>query len=466
MSDGGPGVLLAGRDPVLSVALRRSGLPVMAEVSQAELLFGAIDRCQPAVVVLSTDLEGTFDLEALVGNLAWLFPDLPVILVGDLDGQGAAGLPPAWRAFPRPPDYRRLVEAAREFFLSGPGRRAPGPVGGDAAPAPPPGGDHNRPPCPTAAAPAAGTPSPFALRGGATPPCPETLGSATGVHPGAAARTHVPPAWGWGGFPAPQVLTVCSPKGGVGKTFVAVNLAVAISSRGQEVLLLDWDLPSSDVSIHLNLPGGPGLLDLVNSGRDITPEALRDYLVRHPASGLYVLKGPSRPELAEFVGQEHLRSVLASARGGFPVVVIDTAPSPCDEALCQALEAATRIMLVVVQDPACLYQARVFLDLLPRLGVHRGAVGVLVNRYREGSPDVREIRAFLGLEPAALLPEDPLASRAIMQGVPYVLRHTGPLATAILELSQRVYPLGEAAGQVQERKRGWLSRASRRLRRP
>lgn len=256
----------------------------------------------------------------------------------------------------------------------------------------------------------------------------------------------------------PQVVTVCSPKGGVGKTFVAVNVAAALASRGQEVVLLDWDLPSADVSIHLNLQAGPGVLDLINSGREMTVEVLREHLVRHPASGLHVLKGPSRPEMAEFIGQEHLRALLASARAGFPVVVIDTAPSPCDEALCQALEGATCILLVVVQDPACLYQARVFLDLVPRLGIHRGTVGLVVNRYREGAPDVRDIQSFLGMAPAALLPDDPGAHRSVMQGTPYVLRHTGPLATALFDLAQHILPMPGGAVRPPEKRKGWFLR--------
>jgi len=458
MSVSGNGVVLAGRDSLLSLALKRSGIPPAAEVTQAELLFGTIDRCHPGVLVFTTDLEGIWDLAALVSNLAWLFPDLPVVMVSGPDGRDAGPLPAGWYLFPSPPDYRRLVETVRQILAGGGGNGCrQTPTQSPATPAPP-----------TPSFPPARSGAPH----GVVTDRREPSRGPAGVSPvpagtGGEGAFAAPRPWGWEGFPAPQVVTVCSPKGGVGKTFVAVNLAAALSSRGAEVLLLDWDLPSADASIHLNLQGGPGILELVNSGRDISPEVLREHLVRHTGSGLYVLKGPLRPELAEFVGQDHLRNILASARGSFPVVVIDTAPSPCDEALCQALEGATRILLLVVQDPACLYQARVFLDLVPRLGIHRSTVGLVVNRYREGCPDVRDIQAFLGIAPAALLPDDPGAARAVMEGTPYVLRQTGPLATAFLDLAQRMYPVGDDSMQHGEcSRRGWFGRrVSPRLRR-
>jgi len=499
----GSPVVVAGRDPLLVLALRRSGVSPVAEVTQAELLFVTLDRYRPRVLVLSPDLEGSFDPEALVRNLAWLFPDLPVLVVKALQTPDPGPLPEAWQVFPYPPDYRRLAETVVELLASGDGGAAAqaGPTapaglqGGSARVLAAPGqpedgpamsGSTVAPPtCAPAGSAGSGLPWPRpAGRGAAGPPPWVSPGDrapargpgsaaagdicATPVPPRGAAGGDAPPSplsgspWGWQGLPSPQVLTVCSPKGGVGKTFVAVNVAAAISARGQEVLLLDWDLPSADVSIHLNLQAGPGVLDLVNSGREVCPEVLREHLVRHFPSGLYVLKGPSRPEMAEFIGHDHLRAVLASARGSFPVVVIDTPPSPCDEALCQALEGASRILLVVVQDPACLYQARVFLDLMPRLGIHRASVGLVVNRYREGAPDARDIQAFLGMAPIALLPDDAGACRSVMQGVPYVLRHSGPLATALLELTRRIVPSAEPPGSPPERRRGWFLRKTSR----
>ncbi|MBC7338285.1 MAG: P-loop NTPase [Firmicutes bacterium] len=494
MSANGSGVVVAGRDAMLSLALKRSGIPPSAEVTQAELLFTTLDRCQPRVLVLGTDLDGTYDPGAMVSNIAWLFPQLGVVVVRGADAPDPGQLPPGWQVFGSPPDYRRLAETVRRMLSAG---------GGTGHHPDPPASALSAPPAATLSSPPTsppGTgPDPWLPRGGpavpggstANPPSAEAppsspwpgapnTGSAQCPAQGASARPAVAwwgravttprggpgveAAWGpagpavWPGLSAPQVVTVCSPKGGVGKTFVAVNLAAALASQGQEVLLLDWDLPSADVSIHLNLQVGPGVLDLINSGREMSPEVLREHLVRHPPSGLHILRGPARPEMAEFIGQEHLRALLASARAGFPVVVIDTAPSPCDEALCQALEGATRILLVVVQDPACLYQARVFLDLVPRLGIHRGTVGLVVNRYREGAPDVRDIQSFLGMAPAALLPDDPGADRSVMQGTPYVLRHTGPLATALFDLAQHILPMPGGVVRPAEKRRGWFLR--------
>lgn len=453
---GDRGVLVAGVDPVLSTALARGGLPVVAEVRQAELLFASIQEKRPGAVVISFPLDGAYEVDAVLANLAWLFPELPVFIVGWPE----ASLPdevrlPASRLFPSPPDYRQLVAAVSQSLASdwkgapsaeeirekdGQGAslvretrtagqvRWPEARNLDTACAWPPwlqGAPGPRGVCTTA-------PSSSVDCGYRWPAAPS---------PASAQVDNWPPT------PAVEtpslVITVCSPKGGVGKTFLAVNLAAAICVRARvNVVLLDWDLTSPDVGIHLGLHSGPTLLDLVNRGQDVGTDGFRQYLVPHRASGLQVLRGPARPELAEFITQEHLRTVLLRARASFPVVVVDTSPSPCDEAVCQAIEAAGRIVLVVGQDAACLYQARIFLDLMPRLGVRREAVWVVANRYQEGPPDVREIQRFLGTAVAAVLPDDPSrTSRAIMEGHPLVLSpQPGRLGEAVLELAQRIYP--------------------------
>lgn len=433
------GVLVAGRDPLLGLALRRSGVPVCAELAQAEALFAALEQHQPSVLILTRHLEGTFDHGAIGANLAWLFPGLTIVAVGFEPGE--LGLPEGetpegWRFFPSPPDYRHLVEVVRQSLSSAPVALAAG-----------------------SGASSDGRAAPSLIRDGGKFSSPLWV-----PIPGYGPVPGPPSGEVWPAAPAPQVITVCSPKGGVGKTFLAVNLAAALSFHaGTEVLLLDWDLPSADVAVYLDLREGPGLLELINSGQELAADTLRAHAVRHRASGLHVLRGPSRPELAEFVRPEHLRAVLTSAKAAYPVVVIDTSPSPCDEAVCQALEGATRILLVVAQDPACLYQARVFLDLLPRLRVRREAVWVAVNRHREGAPDLGEIQSFLGMNLVAVLPEEPAAGRAVAQGVPLVLaRHSGPLAGAILDLAHRLYPTS-AHASVPKRPRGfsWWRRQER-----
>ena len=69
------------------------------------------------------------------------------------------------------------------------------------------------------------------------------------------------------------LIAVYGPKGGTGKTFVAVNLAVVLAERAKGgVVLVDLDLTGGDVAVHLNLMGGPTLAEAVGALEELGGE--------------------------------------------------------------------------------------------------------------------------------------------------------------------------------------------------
>ena len=129
-----------------------------------------------------------------------------------------------------------------------------------------------------------------------------------------------------------KILTVVSPKGGVGRTTVATNLAVALKlSTQKKVALVDGSLYFGDVGVMLNLLSNKSIVDIVEHVDELESDMLNDVMATH-SSGVKVLLAPPQPEMAELVTAEHMRRILVELSAHYDYVVVDTWPSsprPC-----------------------------------------------------------------------------------------------------------------------------------------
>ncbi len=149
---------------------------------------------------------------------------------------------------------------------------------------------------------------------------------------------------------AGRVYTVFGPRGGSGKTTVAVNLAVSFAQMHPDrVSLLDLSLTFGHCALILNLMPKSSLSAIsVDSLRRIDREGLDGYVVNH-ASTLKILEGATRPEEGEAVTGEHVRLALEAMRRYNEVTVID-ASSTFSEATIAALEASDKVILVCTPE--------------------------------------------------------------------------------------------------------------------
>jgi pilus assembly protein CpaE len=145
-----------------------------------------------------------------------------------------------------------------------------------------------------------------------------------------------------------QVITVYSPKGGVGTTTIAVNLAVHAAAAAQtRVVLIDLRLPYGHTVTHLGLRAGPSVFDAVLAlRRKGPPEVLAAYTRVHE-SGLFVLPAPESLASSSRLTATDIELLLAAAAAWFGVVVIDAGPS-LDDRTTAALAAATTLVVPVV----------------------------------------------------------------------------------------------------------------------
>ncbi len=240
-----------------------------------------------------------------------------------------------------------------------------------------------------------------------------------------------------------QTVVVWSPKGGVGKTFLATNLACAAAvATGGRAGLVDLDLYSGDASVHLDLLDGPTITELLPMLHDMRPDGLDRFSQRHSPSGLSVICSPRRPELSGLVTSEHVKAVLSLAGKRWALLYVDTPPDITSDVVGECIDAASKIVLVVTQDVATLKQTKLAVDIFEKLGIARESVAVVLNRSsKESLMPANKVQEFLGAEILGSVPDDRrTAERSVFEGKPAVLYSRTEMSDAIWQIAERLSP--------------------------
>jgi pilus assembly protein CpaE len=178
-----------------------------------------------------------------------------------------------------------------------------------------------------------------------------------------------------------RIVAIFSPKGGVGRTTIAVNMAVAAASEpDSSVALMDGSFQFGDVGVLLNLnPKSKSIADLVpelEAGGE--PESLDTFMMTH-SSGLSVLLAPPSPELAETVTPAVAKRALEVLRGRYDLVIVDCASSFSDATLA-ILDIADTIFTVLTLEITSIKNMRLFLEVADQLGYPDDKVQLVLNR--------------------------------------------------------------------------------------
>lgn len=265
---------------------------------------------------------------------------------------------------------------------------------------------------------------------------------------------------------ARRAVVVFSPKGGVGTTTIATNVAVAVAARRpNQVVLVDLALQFGGVATHLNLRPRQTLADVVRDDAAMREaELLRSYSTTH-SSGLHVLAAPAQPEAAETVTQSHVDRILGTLLDAYELVVID-AGSTLDERVLAAFERADTVVLPVYPEIAALNAMHALLEYLAETGVLGSkALFVLNNMFAREILKPRDVESALGSKVGLELPYDPfIYLKAVNEGIPVVIGAARSVAAErFVRLSSNAFGLdGVGAPRPQEERRpGGLFRIRR-----
>ncbi len=265
---------------------------------------------------------------------------------------------------------------------------------------------------------------------------------------------------------ARRTVAVYSPKGGVGTTTVATNIAIAaVANRPDKVVLVDFALQFGGVATLLDLDPKQTIADVIRDESPLVePELLRTYAMRHD-SGLHVLAAPAVPESAVTISKAHVAQILSTLLDGYDMVVID-AGSTLDERVLTIFEAAEAVLLTVTPEIGALKSMHALLEYLSEAGtIGLKSSFVLNNLFAREILKLRDVEKFLGAKMAVELPYDPfLYLKAVNEGVPIV---TGAPRSApaerLIKLSGIAFGTGgyQLPVDAQERKSGGLFRRRR-----
>lgn len=251
-----------------------------------------------------------------------------------------------------------------------------------------------------------------------------------------------------------RVIVVVSPKGGVGKSTVATNLAIGLGRTApMQTVLVDLDLQFGDVATLLNLKPAHSIADAFGGTAALDTLILKTFLTPHPA-GLYVLAGADSPTAGDNVKSAHVARLLEQLAGQFRFVVVDTGAGLSEPTLA-ALEHSNDVVMVSSMDVSSIRAVRKEVEVLNELSLLPSSRHMVVNMAdRVSGLAVRDVEGVVGMRVNVVVPRSKDVPLAGNRGESILLaKKPGDAAKAINKLVERLL-LDEMGGPADGQRAG------------
>ena len=220
-----------------------------------------------------------------------------------------------------------------------------------------------------------------------------------------------------------RVIVVFSPKGGVGTTTVAVNVAIGLAQRfADQVVIVDLDLQFGQVATHLNVPTRLTIADVARDTTALTdPGALRAYADHH-TSGLAVLAAPPTPDGGNTITEAMVRQLLETAGRSYQYVVVDGG-SGLDARSEATLRQASDVLIVVTPEFPALKAVHALRELLASSGVELSETSFVLNQiFAREILRLHDIEEALETKISLTIPYDAFAFlKSVNEGIPLLI---------------------------------------------
>ncbi len=255
--------------------------------------------------------------------------------------------------------------------------------------------------------------------------------------------------------PVPQgtVITVFGAKGGIGKTTISSNLAVALAMEAhQTVALVDMDTRFGDVAITMDIPVERSIADLARNLDNVDRTTLKEYLVQHE-SGVRILPAPTRPSDWRNLSAANIRDVVDVLAQTHDFVILDT-PGTFNEIVAAAIEVGTMILLVTTLDMASIKDTVLALEMLhERFGNDDERIKVVLNRAgMDTGVREKDVERTLDAELWWRIPQDNEVVKAAQLGRPIVMSR--PNSRASIQIKDMARALAGVRNKAKTQKKG------------
>ncbi len=240
--------------------------------------------------------------------------------------------------------------------------------------------------------------------------------------------------------PSGKIIVVYSPKGGVGTTTVATNLATLLKTEQNKVALVDANLLFGDVAVFFNEHARNSFLELLEHSHELDPEIIEDVTAVNQKTGIHIMTAPKQPEFGDGGKGQSISRILTYMRQLYNFIVVDSS-TYLTEVVQTCLDIADLIILVTTQDIPAIKNAHQFLSLADASGIERERILFVMNRYdRRVAITPEKVGATLKQPVRVSIPfEDRIISNAVNRGVPFILENKNLLASkAMVTLADQV----------------------------
>ncbi|MBP2269282.1 pilus assembly protein CpaE [Pseudarthrobacter sp. PvP004] len=251
-----------------------------------------------------------------------------------------------------------------------------------------------------------------------------------------------------------RIVSVMSPKGGVGKTTVSTNLAIGLARTApMGAVIVDLDLQFGDVASGLGLEPAHTITDAVQGSAATDAMVLKAFLAPHP-SGAYALCAPLRPAEADLIDPAQVAALVNQLSLEFPFVILDTSPGLGDVVLA-VLELATDAVWVCGMDIPSIRGLNHGLEVLRQLDLMPPSSTLVLNfADKRSGLTVKDIEATVGFPVDLVLPHSRAVPFSTNAGVPMLQSgRRDPVSKGLGSLVAKIATGATGAGVRNSRRR-------------